>query len=282
MEFKLCVKCGRCLSVCPTYLATLDEKLSPRGRLALIEAREAGRVEADPTYRLSLTGCLGCGRCEESCANEILVRPQVRADRSLLPDLLTRLSADDMEPHVQATLSTMGLIHSPSGIPPQEILEEPVGPRDGPGLVLFPGCVLAGERPREVIAVAQALARAGYRVALPEEPVCCGQPAIWFGRAEAAAEAIEKAGAAIGRAAKRLDEPQGVVFLCGSCGERLTGSVEPDSAGAGEWLSRAGVGPGGVEIPIPNPLGGECVSEYLLQTLLPEIAKSLAGSREKA
>jgi len=39
-----CIRCGLCLSVCPTYNTDHLEVQSPRGRVALIRAVEEGRL----------------------------------------------------------------------------------------------------------------------------------------------------------------------------------------------------------------------------------------------
>ena len=63
----ICVKCGLCLPHCPTYLKTLDENESPRGRLALIQAW--ARDELNATSRLTghVDNCLLCRTCESVC-----------------------------------------------------------------------------------------------------------------------------------------------------------------------------------------------------------------------
>ncbi|HEY4723259.1 MAG TPA: (Fe-S)-binding protein, partial [Anaerolineae bacterium] len=44
-----CIRCGRCLPVCPTYQQTTLETQSPRGRLSLMRAVEDGKLDlADP------------------------------------------------------------------------------------------------------------------------------------------------------------------------------------------------------------------------------------------
>ena len=63
-----CIACGFCLPACPTYALTLDERSSPRGRIALMRAVEEGRVRVDdPAVREQASFCLGCRACEPVC-----------------------------------------------------------------------------------------------------------------------------------------------------------------------------------------------------------------------
>jgi glycolate oxidase iron-sulfur subunit len=63
-----CISCGFCLPACPTYALSKDEKSSPRGRITLMRALEAGGLEADdPTLREEASFCLGCRACEPVC-----------------------------------------------------------------------------------------------------------------------------------------------------------------------------------------------------------------------
>ena len=43
-NMEACIRCGLCLSVCPTYGETLLEEESPRGRIALAKAVAEGAV----------------------------------------------------------------------------------------------------------------------------------------------------------------------------------------------------------------------------------------------
>ncbi|MFN2317478.1 MAG: (Fe-S)-binding protein [Gemmatimonadales bacterium] len=67
-----CVHCGFCLPACPTYLATGDENDSPRGRIVLMRALEAGELPlTDPAVRHHLDACLGCRGCEPACPSGV-------------------------------------------------------------------------------------------------------------------------------------------------------------------------------------------------------------------
>jgi glycolate oxidase iron-sulfur subunit len=67
-----CVHCGFCLPACPTYLATGDENDSPRGRIVLMRALEAGELPpTDPAVRRHLDACLGCRGCEPACPSGV-------------------------------------------------------------------------------------------------------------------------------------------------------------------------------------------------------------------
>src|SRR5256714_6398698 len=55
-----CVHCGFCLQACPTFLATGDEADSPRRRIELMRALEAGEhTPGDPAPPPPPPPCLG-------------------------------------------------------------------------------------------------------------------------------------------------------------------------------------------------------------------------------
>ena len=80
-----CVHCGFCLQACPTFLATGDESDSPRGRIELMRALEAGELApADPGVALHLDRCLGCRGCEPVCPSGVAYGRGLEAARALL------------------------------------------------------------------------------------------------------------------------------------------------------------------------------------------------------
>ncbi len=65
-----CIKCGRCLSVCPVYKITSHERFSPRGKNDLIGLCLEGLL---PNSHIAeaVNACILCGRCKEVCVLNI-------------------------------------------------------------------------------------------------------------------------------------------------------------------------------------------------------------------
>jgi len=74
-----CNGCGGCLkltnTMCPTYLATGDEGMSPRGRANLIRAALEQREISDPLrggeLEFALSNCLSCRACTTECPSNV-------------------------------------------------------------------------------------------------------------------------------------------------------------------------------------------------------------------
>jgi heterodisulfide reductase subunit D len=93
-----CIRCGKCLSVCPVYRETRIETLSPRGKVALYRAVGEDDLEVSEVYAGKLYTCLMCEACREACPSGVeldVIMNQVRAGlarRGLMPGSLQRLS----------------------------------------------------------------------------------------------------------------------------------------------------------------------------------------------
>ncbi len=66
-EYLFCIRCGLCLSVCPTYRESLIETQSPRGRVALVRKAVEGDLELSPNLVEQTNKCLACLACNAVC-----------------------------------------------------------------------------------------------------------------------------------------------------------------------------------------------------------------------
>ncbi len=87
-HIQLCVRCGKCLSVCPTYSVLPMEPFSPRGRVALVNAADRGSVGLQALFG-SVATCLLCGRCESVCDLDIPTVPAVAGMRRRISAMRT-------------------------------------------------------------------------------------------------------------------------------------------------------------------------------------------------
>lgn len=62
-----CMHCGLCLPTCPTYVATKNERSSPRGRIALMRSIADGEMNVSRAFGEEMYYCLGCLACETAC-----------------------------------------------------------------------------------------------------------------------------------------------------------------------------------------------------------------------
>jgi Fe-S oxidoreductase len=65
-----CAMCGACVSVCPAYALTNDERVTARGKLltakTLVEGKEITREHAHRTFL-----CMRCKACEQVCQSKL-------------------------------------------------------------------------------------------------------------------------------------------------------------------------------------------------------------------
>ena len=62
-----CIRCGLCLSVCPTYQHSLLETESPRGRVMLVAKAIDGELELTTNFKDHMYRCLDCLACNDIC-----------------------------------------------------------------------------------------------------------------------------------------------------------------------------------------------------------------------
>ena len=62
-----CMHCGMCLPSCPTYVETLQERSSPRGRIAMMRGVADDRLAVSEAFAEEMYFCLGCLACQTAC-----------------------------------------------------------------------------------------------------------------------------------------------------------------------------------------------------------------------
>ena len=114
-ELQGCIRCGRCLPVCPTYQLTQLEMFSPRGRLSLLRAVEDGVLGMSAGVEEHLYHCLDCRACNTVCP------PGVR-----IGELILRGRVAVEEKHPRSPLMKFVLRHILVGAGRAEILSIPL------------------------------------------------------------------------------------------------------------------------------------------------------------
>lgn len=193
--------CGLCLPHCPTYRQTTDEGDSPRGRIALIQGLDQGRVPAN-SERLAdhLDRCLGCRACEAMCPSHVpfmALMDQARAEVNREQGMKRYGAPANQLLNMVATPGKMRLA-SAMAVPMRVILRHaPVSgswsrardlfPRNPKHAVklpkttnkerpvyLFTGCMGDLAERQTLLAAEQLLSAMGYYVVRAKSAACCG------------------------------------------------------------------------------------------------------------
>src|SRR5512136_1109060 len=214
-ELQGCIRCGRCLPVCPTYQETQLEMFSPRGRLSLLRAVEDGKLGISRGVEEHLYHCLDCRACNTVCPpgvriGELILRGRVAVEEEnprpwlmkfLLQNILIGagraeiLSAalrfiqairlDRLGALILGRLPGMGgqirdlISFSPHMDKPVRRELALVTPAQGERrhrVAFFLGCMMNVAMPGVSRATIRVLTRAGCEVITPRSQMCCGAP----------------------------------------------------------------------------------------------------------
>ena len=220
-----CVGAGKCRDVesgtmCPSYMVTLEEKHNTRGRARILHEMLRGEVIKDGFKSQevfdALDLCLSCKGCKSDCPVDVdmatykaeflskyykgKLRPRYAYTMGLimfhariaqyaprLANLVTHA------PVLKDVVQKAGGITTRREMPPfahqtfKAWMEEhgPVNP-GAPPVVLFPDTFNNYLHPETAKAAVEVLEAAGYRVIVPQEPLCCGRPLFDYGMLDTA------------------------------------------------------------------------------------------------
>jgi FAD/FMN-containing dehydrogenase/Fe-S oxidoreductase len=220
-----CVGAGKCRAtdsgtMCPSYMVTLDERHSTRGRARVLYEMMRGETITDgwrsDEVHEALDLCLSCKGCKGDCPvgvdmatykAEFLSRHFKRRLRprqaysmglimfhsrlaALMPGVANALSGT---PGISALLKRLGGISALRRVPPfaRQTFRSWFASRtganpDGPPVVLFPDTFNNHLHPEPIKATVEALEDAGFRVEIPAERLCCGRPLYDYGMLDTA------------------------------------------------------------------------------------------------
>lgn len=250
---KQCLLCGQCLAVCPVFLATGREELSPKAKQHMLRilAEEPQRLAASQVRTLA-DRCLSCGRCAAACPHRLSV-PEVLArlrsghplwhqwvwqrwieqGRLLWPALAqaSRLVPAVITPGaLKPMLRSAACMLAGSPTAPWvrvERYDDEAG--KGNAALLFAGCTARRIRPRWLHTAKATLRGLGFSLAEGRGFTCCGTTLEHAGIPDAAAKA-RATNVALWRAAGR---PVLVTF-CATCHHGLAAYPQDDSLGWAE------------------------------------------------
>ena len=236
-ELAACVACGLCLPHCPTYRVTGEESASPRGRIALMRAVDAGAPVTDE-FVAYMERCVQCRGCEAACPSSVPFGRLMEGTRATLPVGRLQRAAYAVLPRHRTllTLSTAAAVAQRVGIVPRRLglgrlpLRRPRLRATGTDVWLFTGCVMDAWL-RDVHAdAARVIAATGAGVALPGAGAsCCGALHTHAGLADDGHHLAERALAAMPGDAPILVDSAG-------CGAQLK-ELSPRVRDIHEWLA---------------------------------------------
>ena len=246
-----CVGVGACRkgdhgTMCPSYMATREEKHSTRGRARLLWEMLQGQVITDgwrnEEVKEALDLCLSCKACKTECPvnvdmatwkAEFLAHHYQDRTHPLhhylfgFMDRWARLAA--LAPGLanlpMRTPGIRGLVKSIAGVAPQRTLPEFAGRNfrsqfrkrnasNGAPVMLWPDTWNNYFHPQVLGAAHEVLDSAGFQVQVPAQHVCCGRPLYDFGFLDQARQYLEDI---LERFGPQIDSGMPFVVLEPSC-----------------------------------------------------------------
>ncbi len=195
-EVSQCIKCGRCLAVCPVYQASGQERLVTRGKLTLIAAFLNKEIPISDAFKETIDACLMCNQCKQACIFNLEVPKIIQNIKKIIwkqkgfyfnyPWFLNKFLANYQRFHLGIWLRLAGLFNPSFPISAKPFLNRKMLGEEGAKMAIFIGCAInllyphLGER---LIALFKKLK---IPIVIPKEQTCCGLMAYSLGDAETA------------------------------------------------------------------------------------------------
>jgi glycolate oxidase iron-sulfur subunit len=270
-QYLNCIRCGVCLAVCPTYREDLSEISSPRGRVALARKGLQGELQLSSNLFEQMYACFDCLACNAICP--VGIRPaDLALDMRTLQEYIRpktwkkalfggifpkpeRLEITTWSLRLYENLGIRRLVYAlglgrllpgrvrdlEAMLPrlPQRPLRQ-VLPEISPAIKeqlhrvgFFLGCLQSLMFAEESAAAVRVLTRNGCTVVTPKATVCCGMPALGFGKLEQVQKQARHNISLFEKA-----EVEFIITDCATCGSTLKdyGKI---LAGDPLWAARA-------------------------------------------
>jgi FAD/FMN-containing dehydrogenase/Fe-S oxidoreductase len=222
-----CVGAGKCRdtsagTMCPSYMATLDEEHTTRGRARVLFEMLRGEAIEDgwrsKAVHEALDLCLSCKGCKGDCPVDVdmatykaeflshhfkrRLRPRAAYSMGLIM-LHARMAS--RAPRLANAVASLAPVKRAAGIAPQRAMPRfarqtfrdwwagrgAVNPQ-GPPVVLFPDTFNDFLHPEVLKATAEVLESAGRRVEVPDGFLCCGRPLYDYGMLDTAGRFLDR------------------------------------------------------------------------------------------
>jgi glycolate oxidase iron-sulfur subunit len=255
-DVNYCIRCGLCLSVCPTYKDSLRETESPRGRVALVAKAVEGELDLTRNFKDHMYRCLDCLACNDICPVgitpadlclearyaihqatptpplkpilfsgifprtgllELITKPVALYERSGLRKVVNAARATNILPSQLRDMERM----LPDKLPlrgTRHMLPDTVLARGEhrANVAYFLGCVQGVMMAEGCKATVEVLAENGCNVVIPKQVKCCGMPMVGYGFKDTARD----------MARYNIDllldlEVDAIVTDCATCGSSL-------------------------------------------------------------
>jgi len=255
-DVNYCIRCGLCLSVCPTYKDSLRETESPRGRVALVAKAVEGELDLTRNFKDHMYRCLDCLACNDICPVgitpadlclearyaihqatptpplkpilfngifprtgllELITKPVALYERSGLRKVVNAARATSILPSQLRDMERM----LPNKLPlrgTRHTLPDTVLARgeQRANVAYFLGCVQGVMMAEGCKATVEVLAENGCNVVIPKQVKCCGMPMVGYGFKDTARD----------MARHNIDllldlEVDAIVTDCATCGSSL-------------------------------------------------------------